>query len=963
MINADKLGKRGDADFAAEEARLLDELLAAADLSSPTTVGIRPVDLTRDPESPYGQLTWPAPIVAPHQPVEPMAAVSPAYGPPAPVPTFTDATMIDADGIGARDKLHQTWSFGGAETSVEAPAPVNDPPGASELSSITEEVRSFDLEHEPGTPPGLASSQATVALVPAQPEELPLSVAPALDSPMTILPSFADTTTIDAHALGELDQVREVWTDADTEFGVALAEPADELPAPIDLRSPISPEVRSLEDTSDDETLEIQVADLAPASDQQRPATVSSSASSTPAPLGAASADEAPSKLDKPSNLDARYRPWTLRDREAVVEESEPLEEAAPFDTSGSLDARYRPWTLRDREPVVEATKPLEEPAALDHFGWPTTSEDRPDDLTDDGATNGHPTPLEVTDVQQPGEREDSVMSSEDGQPSSLPVSSDITTRASDVLSTTDSTYRPWTLRRSLDANKAKVVDEPALDGEETAPVDEPVGSSEEQVAVDEPVVSADLDSPGTAERRSGDQASHAEPSHDQATWLAGPAPALAQRDKQADWVARSAKNGSAPLPRFSDNKVSKPDRLDTRYLAWTLPSSQVATEHVAALDTPVASADEHEVVDENEPSADLDSPAMPEGRAADRPSDDGAPEAPVTTPEASAPGQPADLVGPSASDEPAIVPASPVIATAISAERPDKIDARYRTWSPHNTRLAAEKTEPVEEPAAADKQTVTETPAVAADADSPGVPEIRSGDRPSDAVAPQSQLTPPAQTALQQSEDQATTVPSAPYRIPIPASPALSETTMMLGDTRRWRGGARVLVTTLAVVFFVATLGSGFVALKQDHQASQWRQDYQSQVALSHSLATRSDSLSTQLALAHATATSLQSKSSALNGQIKSLQVQLSSVSSSRAKLLNRSALLTQLTNEAGTVSSELSMCVGETNSLQTEIGKDLVNPSHKDPLLQSNLRTASQVCASAQQGNRQLQSTLRGG
>jgi hypothetical protein len=78
---------------------------------------------------------------------------------------------------------------------------------------------------------------------------------------------------------------------------------------------------------------------------------------------------------------------------------------------------------------------------------------------------------------------------------------------------------------------------------------------------------------------------------------------------------------------------------------------------------------------------------------------------------------------------------------------------------------------------------------------------------------------------------------------------------------------------------------------------------------------------------------------------------------------LLNRSALLTQLTNEAGTVSSELSMCVGETNSLQTEIGKDLVNPSHKDPLLQSNLRTASQVCASAQQGNRQLQSTLRGG
>jgi len=45
MINADKLGKldaryragtRSDTEFAAEEAKLLDELLAAADLSSPT---------------------------------------------------------------------------------------------------------------------------------------------------------------------------------------------------------------------------------------------------------------------------------------------------------------------------------------------------------------------------------------------------------------------------------------------------------------------------------------------------------------------------------------------------------------------------------------------------------------------------------------------------------------------------------------------------------------------------------------------------------------------------------------------------------------------------------------------------------------------------------------------------------------------------------------------------------------
>jgi len=90
-----------------------------------------------------------------------MAAVSPAYGPPAPVPTFTDATMIDADGIGARDKLRQTWSFGGAETSVEAPAPVNDPPGASELSSITEEVRSLTWSMNPDSSrPGVVPSDS-----------------------------------------------------------------------------------------------------------------------------------------------------------------------------------------------------------------------------------------------------------------------------------------------------------------------------------------------------------------------------------------------------------------------------------------------------------------------------------------------------------------------------------------------------------------------------------------------------------------------------------------------------------------------------------------------------------------------------------------------------------------------------------------------------------------------------------
>jgi len=43
MINADKLGKRGDADFAAEEARLLDELLAARISAHPPPSGFDPL--------------------------------------------------------------------------------------------------------------------------------------------------------------------------------------------------------------------------------------------------------------------------------------------------------------------------------------------------------------------------------------------------------------------------------------------------------------------------------------------------------------------------------------------------------------------------------------------------------------------------------------------------------------------------------------------------------------------------------------------------------------------------------------------------------------------------------------------------------------------------------------------------------------------------------------------------------
>jgi hypothetical protein len=95
------------------------------------------------------------------------------------------------------------------------------------------------------------------------------------------------------------------------------------------------------------------------------------------------------------------------------------------------------------------------------------------------------------------------------------------------------------------------------------------------------------------------------------------------------------------------------------------------------------------------------------------------------------------------------------------------------------------------------------------------------------------------------------------------------------------------------------------------------------------------------------------------LSAQVKSLQTQLSSSSKTKVKTPGR-GLLVELTAEAGTVSSGLSTCVGDMNSLTAEISHDLANPSYKDPHLQSNTQSADQVCATARQDNQHLQSTL---
>src|ERR1035438_1832217 len=453
MINADRLGKRAgtrsDAEFAAEEARLLDELLASADLSSPTTPEIRSGDQTSDAETPHGQLTWQAPAAVPQQPEALTVTVaSSAYGAPASVPTFTDTT-INADEL---DELRQAWTLGGTEPAVEEPKLVDELPASADLSSpTTPEVRSVDLTsdaetaHEPGT------WQVVPATAPQQPEKLTVTVLSSAHGAPT------DTTTISADEPGELDDLHQTWALGATELEVEEAKLVDEPPGAVDLISPTTPEVRSIDMNSDAEAPHGRRTWRAPRAvtlrqPEEHAAIVSPSASSTPEPAGPTFTDATPINAGKPGKLDARYRPWTLRDTELAVEETKLVDEpAASSDKPGKLDARYRPWTLRDTELAVEETKQVDEPAASSDLSSPTTPEVRSGDQTSDAMTLRRQVTRQAEPAsvpQQPEEQAVSVTPSANGAPTSVPRFTDTTaTRRAAKPGKIEPRYRPWALR------------------------------------------------------------------------------------------------------------------------------------------------------------------------------------------------------------------------------------------------------------------------------------------------------------------------------------------------------------------------------------------------------------------------------------------------------------------------------------------------------------------------------------
>ena len=271
-------------------------------------------------------------------------------------------------------------------------------------------------------------------------------------------------------------------------------------------------------------------------------------------------------------------------------------------------------------------------------------------------------------------------------------------------------------------------------------------------------------------------------------------------------------------------------------------------------------------------------------------------------------------------------------------------------------------------------------------DLGSPEAPEVGSADQTNGAGAAPSEETwetaltwgfvpaeepavavPPVYSAptpaVPTSEEPAVAVLPPVYNSATPAVPTFIGATPPSTEEKAPRSRLRVsssIGAIFAAVFLLVALGAGFVALKQTASVSQWRLQAQSQVPLIRTLSIRDSVLAKDLVSARAGTTPLNSEISKLNGQVKSLQAQLSGATIAREKMVDQSGLVAQLTKEAGTASRELSACVGDVSSLGSEIDSDLSHPSYRDPHIQANTNIADQVCAAARQDNQQLLSTL---
>jgi hypothetical protein len=968
-----------DADLSTDEPTPVDELTASVGVSSAAAPALVAGDEESKTEVPQVASTWqPA---APEAPQNHAVPVWPsAYGTTTPAaPTAPDATTLADEEPGQVGQPHQAWSLDDTESSVVEPEIVAALAAFVDLSvPTTPELLAGDESGDDESGQVEMTSQMTVAAPDkedeqAGPGQQAVTVWPPAYVAETAVPTLADPTAAsDADEPGQVEELHQAESSQDTGLEAGEPEPPDVPAASADLASPVGPEVSTPEKTSDAETPHVEVtsqeAEASPEQPEQETVTAPPAAYSAAMAVTPAVSDTTPPVADKPREFEARYRPWTLRSAKLAAEEPKLFDvPAASADLASPVGPEVStPEKTSDAEtPHVEVTSQEaeaspEQPEKQQAPSWPspfgtrtsasptvpaaTTPDDVPHDLDGryrawalraaklaDEELKPVDKPVASADLASPEVPEVSSHIESNAAETSQP---EVTSQAS--VSAPQSPAQPpaasWPSAFASRASASPTVPAAATSAEEPHDLDARyrawiLRAAGEPKPADRPVASADLSSPAAPEVPAHVETNEAETSQPEVTSQA-PVSAPEQPREPARGVSPSASAAPQPVgPTFTGttvNRANKPAKPDAPIRAWNFRDIASAVEEPSPTDKP------HDV-------ADPDVTAM----AGDDASDTETPPLEVTSHAApSAPQQTDEEVTVSPSADSAPEPGDgTVLETATSiAHKPGKLDARYRPWTMSAGELAAEKEE-------AGKELATDAHL------SPSArPEVRSSEQASQAGPARNHET-----------GQVVTASASLYDAPKSQSSAISSaTTVSVGTKPRRARVSPAVIAVLALVFLLAALGTGFVALNQKSTTGQWHSRYQSQVVANRALSARNDVLSKDLASARAAITSLNSNTSALNGQIKSLQIQLSSASSAQQKAFAKTPLFGQISSEAVTAANEASVCAGEMGSLQTEINDDLANPTHKDPLLQGNTRTANLVCTVARQDNQQLQATL---
>ena len=949
------------------EPEIVAALAAFVDLSVPTTPELPADDESADDESPQFAVTPQVTVAVPDQedehtgPAPQAVTVWPAaYVAETATSALAAATAAtDADEPVQFEKVHQAESSqdtgpAGGEPPAGVPAPSADlvAPGAVQASSP-------ESTNDAGTPPAEMTSQEAEAS-PEQPEEQAVTASPAAySSQMAVTPAVSDSTTPVADKPREFEPRYRPWTLRSARAVAEEPKPLDEPAASADLASPVSPEVSSPESTNDAGTPPAEVTSQEAEASPEQPAekvTTAPAAYSSQMAVTPAVSDLTTPVADKPREFETRYRPWTLRSAKAAVEEPKLFDEPTASDDVASLVAPEVPSPIETRgaeTSQAEGTSQApvaapEEPEQQEASAWPSpprtsagptvpapTTSDVPHDLDGryrawalraaklaDEELQPVDKPVSSADVASPEEPEvQSPIEPNEADTAQPEGTSQAPVAAAQPPAKPPATSWPSAFATRTSASPTVPVAETSaqephdLDARYRAWI---LRAAAQPKSMDKPAASSDLPSPAAPGVPTQLETNGAETSQLEVTSQA-PVAAPEQPHERATEVTPAASTAVKPVgPSFAGttvNRANKPGKPEAPIRAWNF------RDIASAVEEPSATHEQHD-------SADPDVVVM----AGDDTSDTDAFRHEVTSHAApSAPEQSHEDRAASPSAESAPEPANgtaPQTATSI-VHKPGKLDARYRPWTMSAGELATKEEEARSE------------------------------------LAADGHLSPSAETELRSAEQvspTATTASPSPYNVPRSQGSALSSTTTVSVGTKPRR--VRVspgAIAILALVFLLAALGTGFVALNQKSTTGQWHSRYQSQVVVNRALSARNDALSKDLVSARGAITFLNSNTSALNRQIKSLQTQLSSASSAQQKAFAKSPLFGQISSEAVTAANEASVCAGEMGSLQTEINDDLANPTHKDPLLQGNTHNANLVCTVARQDNQQLQATLR--